>query len=108
MKRVLTALALAACGAVFGPATAGAGELRYACGGIGADERRAMRSLEADASVKLLFVTEKRGGWLADVPFVLSSAQGRELLRATSDGPICLLGLPAGRYRVSAEFGGAK
>lgn len=41
--------------------------VRWICGGAGADERRELAVLESQANLKLLLVTEKRGGYLADV-----------------------------------------
>jgi hypothetical protein len=41
--------------------------MRWVCGGVGAEERRELAALEPQANLRLLFVTEKRGGYLADV-----------------------------------------
>lgn len=84
-----------------------AGPLQYACGGIGAGERMEMKALAREANLELLFVTQKRGGYLADVALTISDAKDAELLRTRADGPICVLMLPAGRYRVSATYAGA-
>ena len=103
------AAALAAAGAqARDPAMVTEGAVQYFCGGVGADERRAMRALEPQANLKLLFVTARRGGYLADVALMFAGSDGATLLRTTADGPVCLLQLPAGRYRVTAETGGAK
>lgn len=83
------------------------GAVSYFCGGVGAGERRAMKALEAQANLELLFVTQKRGGYLADVEFIVDDGRGAKVLQAVSDGPLCLLMLPAGRYTVRASFGGA-
>lgn len=81
------------------------GAAQYYCGGVGADERRAMQALEARANLKLLFVTVKRGGYLADAAVTVSDAKATRF-SAVADGPVCLLQLPPGRYRVTAEIAG--
>lgn len=83
--------------------------VRWVCGGVGAEERRELAALEPRANLKLLFVTQKRGGYLADVAVAVTEqgAKARRL-EIRSDGPVCLLDLPAGRYRVEASFGGTQ
>lgn len=104
---VLGALALAA-GAVHArePEMMTEGAVQYFCGGVGADERRAMRELEPRANLKLVFVTAKRGGYLADARVTIGDGNAIRF-SAVADGPICLLQLPQGRYRVAAALGGA-
>jgi hypothetical protein len=83
--------------------------VRWVCGGVGADERAALAALEREANLKLMFVTEKRGGYLADVAVAMYDAKASTpRLQLTSDGPICLLRAPAGRYRIEAAYGKAK
>jgi len=40
--------------------------------------------------------------YVADVTISVADAQGREVLRVKSDGPLFYAKLPAGRYQVSA------
>ena len=81
----------------------------WVCGGVGAEERRELAALEARANLALTFVTLKRGGYLADVEVTLYEAGAKSArFKTTADGPICLLRLPAGRYRIEAAHGGAK
>jgi hypothetical protein len=80
MRRSLAvcALALAAFSAqAREPQMASEGAVQYFCGGVGADERRAMQALEPQANLKLLFVTVKRGGTRRSVQ-VAVGAQARE------------------------------
>lgn len=88
------------------PVVHAAGEV-IACGGVGVEERATLRAREGAASLKLVFVTAKRGGWLADAEVVVADAKGRELLRTRADGPICHVTLPEGRYRITAVLAGA-
>lgn len=81
--------------------------LAWVCGGVGAGERRALAAIENQANLKLLFVTQKRGGYLADVRLAVFDAQGkRPRLRVSADGPVCLLRLAPGVYRLEASFRG--
>lgn len=100
------AACLAALALLGAPAVQAAGEA-IACGGVGVEERLALREREGGVALKLVFVTQKRGGWLADAEVVVADAKGKELLRTRADGPICHVNLPEGRYRVTAVLAGA-
>ena len=80
----------------------------WACGGAGAEERAQMKLLQSEATASLLFVTEVRGGYLADVDFVVRDRNGAAVLQGRADGPMCYLRMPAGNYRVEASYQGTK
>ena len=81
--------------------------VRWACGGVGAGERATLATPRSQANLELLFVTAKRGGYLADVRVSLYAADAAApRLKLEADGPICLLFAPAGRYRIEASYGG--
>lgn len=103
---LLAAAALAQDAAAQGVAFVTEGAVRHACGGAGVEERQALAALEAEANLKLLFVTQKRGGYLADVEVTIADRAGTVLLRTLAPGPVCVLRLAEGRYRVSAAQGG--
>jgi hypothetical protein len=111
MKKIQ--ILVAACAAAF-VANAAAleqksdGAAAWVCGGAGEQERIQLKGLESEASAELLFVTEKRGGYLADVDFVVRDQKGGTVLQGRADGPKCLLSVPAGRYRVEATFEGSR
>lgn len=110
MRRAALAFAAAAAAAAAAaqPALVAEGEVRYACGGAGVEEREALGALERETNLKLVFVTQKRGGYLADVALTVQDAGGRERLRTLAPGPVCMLALPAGRYRLVAAYGGER
>jgi hypothetical protein len=83
------------------------GALAWACGGAGAEERAALAALRPQANIELLFVTAKRGGYLADVA-VSVYAEGKPVLQVLAEGPMCELAAPVGRYRIEAVYGGVK
>jgi hypothetical protein len=80
--------------------------MRWVCGGVGVEERQALAALEPQANLKLLFVTVKRGGYLADIALDLYDTSGakKPRLSLAADGPTCLVQAPAGRYRLEASF----
>ena len=110
MKRIVFVGALAACVGLAAAQDIGMkkdGPLAWACGGAGAEERAALAALRPQANLELLFVTAKRGGYLADVA-VSVYAEGKPVLQVTAEGPMCELAAPAARYRIEAVYGGVK
>lgn len=104
------ACALASWGAqaqtpVLAPSMKSAGAGRYVCGGVGAEESNAMRAAMKDHPLSLLFA-RPGGAYLADVQVTVKDAQGGTALAMRTDGPVCLVDLPAGRYTVEAESEG--
>lgn len=100
------AAGLAALALLAAPPAQSAGE-SIACGGVGVEERSALREREGGVALRLLFVTAKRGGWLADAEVAVFDVRGTQRLRTRADGPICHVRLPGGRYRITAALGGA-
>lgn len=84
------------------------GSSQFVCGGAGEQERMQLKGLESEANAELMFVTEKRGGYLADVDFTVRDQRGATVLQGRADGPKCLLSVPNGRYRVDATYEGAR
>jgi len=78
----------------------------WACGGIGLEERQALRILEARANTVMLFVAGGRGTLVADVRLrVLSAGDATRGLEIVADGPVCVLQLPAGSWNIEARQG---
>lgn len=85
------------------PAAQSLGDLRYQCGGIGSDESTAMRAAMKDYPLSLLFARAD-GAYEANVEVRISSSRGgsSQARSFVANGPVCLLQLPAGSYRVEA------
>jgi hypothetical protein len=67
----------------------------------------ALAELRPQANLELLFVTAKRGGYLADVEVSLYAADKTSpVLQVTAEGPMCMILAPAGRYRIEASYAG--
>jgi len=102
----LLALALPLAAAAQPVAFHDAGGIAYACGGVGSDERRALETLRRNASLELLFVTAKRGGYTAGTQVVMTPVSGGAPASFRAGGPTCVVRAPAGRYRIEATLDG--
>jgi hypothetical protein len=74
----------------------------YLSGGIGLDEREALRSRATEYNLMLSFA-EKTGKYLSDVEVGITNAQGDRVVAAVSDGPWFFITLPPGSYTVRAS-----
>ena len=77
----------------------------YLSGGISEEEREALRPMERNYDLKLIFAT-RAGNYLSDVHVTIMDAQGRKVLETVSAGPWFYTHLPAGKYKVMAEARG--
>ena len=77
----------------------------YSCGGVGSDARRELAANAAGSNLSLEIFVAQGGEYLADVDVALIPAKG-EALRLRTEGPLCYLRVPPGRYRVEATFEG--
>jgi hypothetical protein len=108
MKTIaLLVLAAPLCAAAQSIAFRHAGDIAYACGGVGSDERRALDALRPEARLEMLLVTAKRGGYTAGAEVTVTPARGGAPATFTASGPTCLIQAPAGTYRVQGTFDGA-
>ena len=84
------------------------GSVQYVSGGIGIDESEAMKAAAKDYPLALTFAAQRDGkaDYVASVAVTIHDAQGKEVLKATSEGPYMLVKLPAGQYKVSATYEG--
>ncbi|CAB3690083.1 MULTISPECIES: carboxypeptidase regulatory-like domain-containing protein [Achromobacter] len=84
------------------------GAVQYMSGGIGIDESEAMKAAAKDYPLSLTFAAQRDGkaDYVASVGVVIRDAQGKEVLKATAEGPYMLVKLPAGNYKVSATYEG--
>ena len=78
--------------------------IAYESSGIGDDDPLA--AIAGDYNLQLVFATQGSGEYLADVKVLIADTKGNTLLDAESPGPIFFVRLPAGSYRISADFHG--
>jgi hypothetical protein len=82
------------------------GGITYISGGIGMDERDALKKVEGDYNLRLLFAAQGSGEFVADVKVTILDAQGKSILEAVSAGPRFFAKLAPGSYRIIAENNG--
>ena len=81
--------------------------ITWVSGGIGFDESLALRKIEGDYNLRLLFAVQGTGEYLADVVVIIQNHQGQAILEATAPGPRLLAQVPPGAYTVTATSGGS-
>src|SRR5713226_3356504 len=74
----------------------------YLSGGIGLDEREALRFLAKEYNLQLSFAL-KKGNYLSDIEVLIADDRGMTVLAAVSQGPWFFTKLPAGTYRIRAK-----
>ncbi|NJA06267.1 carboxypeptidase regulatory-like domain-containing protein [Methylococcaceae bacterium WWC4] len=82
------------------------GQVSFISGGIGEDERAALKKVRTDYNLGLLFSTQGSGEYLSDVTVRISDGNGAIVLDTVSEGPMLFAKLKPGRYQVSAEHAG--
>jgi len=80
--------------------------IAYMSGGIGETEAAAMKEEAKHYSLSMVFSADKDNEYLADIRVTIKDKAGKEVLNTVSDGPIMLVKLPAGKYRVAADAKG--
>jgi len=81
------------------------GGITFISGGVGADEREALKKVEGDYNLRLLFAA--RGGeFVADVKVTIQDAKGKTVLESVSGGPRFFAKLAPGAYRITAVNNG--
>lgn len=80
--------------------------ITYLSGGIGEDESTAMKAEVKDYPLSLVFSAGKDGAYLAEIPVTIKDRAGNTVLDTVSHGPIMLLKLAPGEYRIEATRNG--
>ena len=113
--RAFFATALFACsiaGAVAQPPVARApgDTISYINGGFGQEEAARMREISAEFPIRLTFTrhngTQNTDEFVADVNVRVRDSTGQTVVAVAGQGPIFLLRVPDGTYRVEAERDG--
>ena len=80
-------------------------DITYVTGGFGQDEACAMKAAAGDYDLMLTFA-QRDGSYVADVDVQIIDSSGRTVLQTVA-GPLLLVDLPAGKYRIAAAYNGA-
>jgi hypothetical protein len=108
MKTFLFASSLALCAGLVSAQDIAMKEhagLRFACGGAGFEERAELALLRPQANLELLFITAKRGGYLADAEVAVFAADKARRRRWCCASPSRLGTAPVPPTRRSARAG---
>lgn len=116
-KRIVLFIAvIAAIQGALGPAVAGdlsatpvaqtRNGITYLSGGIGESESIAMKEAARNYTLMLTFASQPTGSYLADVEVSIKEKSGSPVLESVTGGPILLVQLAPGQYRVSAVSNG--
>ena len=106
---LFTALAGAVAAQPTGNAGTPATTLGLACGGVGTDARDELARKAGNANLSLEMFIAQGGEYVADVDVqLIPVGSGTASLTLRTEGPICYLRVPPGRYRVEATYEGVK
>lgn len=110
MRNFIVALAFAQAGALalaqgVTPEPAGARAASHVCGGVSQDDADAMKAKAREHALMLTFA-ESSGAYVADVDVEIRDRRGAVVLSTRCEGPIMLVDLPPGSWRVTARIGG--
>ena len=78
----------------------------YISGGVGLEERAAMRPHEAEFNLRLLFALSPSGQYLSAVHTLVADERGEILLRVDSEGPFVWMRLAPGTYSIAVTVRG--
>ena len=87
------------------PAPKSFGGTTYLSGGVTKDEAQAMQSAAAQYNLRAVFIAHT-GQYLADVPVSIKNQRGDIVFDGVSEGPMLWVGVPPGRYVVTAQYSG--
>lgn len=80
--------------------------ITYLSGGIGLDESEAMKAAARDYTLMITCSVQPTGKYLADVKVNITDKSGSLVLETVIDGPMLLVQLAPGQYRISAKNDG--
>ena len=82
--------------------------LAFQNGGIGAEETAQMDRHLRPYDLRLTFSEGRENAYAAGVHVRITDAAGKTVFRLDDAGPLTDVKVPAGRYRVLADFGGVR
>jgi len=87
------------------PAPKRFGGTTYLSGGVTKDEAQAMQSVAPQYNLRAVFIAHT-GQYLADLPVSIKTDRGDVVFDGISEGPMLWVGVPPGRYVVTAQYSG--
>ena len=118
MKRLLTVMSFATLSLAMPawadetalPPVQHAGQATYISGGIGSDETDAIKAAakQYPLYIELARLCEGGAEYLANVAITIRTPKGDKVMEAAGLGPLVLVKLPAGTYRIEATANGVQ
>jgi len=81
-------------------------DVTFVSGGVGEEGVQAIREIEGDYNLRLLFAVQGSGNYLSLVRVKISDRRGSTLIDTLSNGPYFLAKLSPGSYQIAAESDG--
>ena len=78
----------------------------YLNGGVGENSEQYMRKIANDWPLRMIFSERKDNEFVANVKLLVTDTHGVPYLQLSDAGPMTYAMLPAGRYRITAQFRG--
>lgn len=82
--------------------------INFINGGIGREEVETIRKVAKKFPLQLLFSEGKAGRALTDIGLTISDGDGQLVFTKKRAGPLLYIDLPAGQYKVTGNYNGAK
>ncbi|HVA15755.1 MAG TPA: carboxypeptidase-like regulatory domain-containing protein [Stellaceae bacterium] len=79
------------------------GNVTFVSGGAGDEDRDALKQMESQFNLRLLFAVRGSGDYLANVAVTIADARGNAILDTIADGPIFYAHVPPGRYKLTVS-----
>ena len=70
-------------------------------GGVGEEDMSHLKAVQGEYNLKFL-ITEKNGTFLSDIAVHIADLKGHTIVDTTTEGPVLLIKMPAGKYKVTA------
>jgi len=78
----------------------------YLNGGVGESSEQYMHKIAKDWPLRMIFSERKDNEFVADVKLLVTDTHGVPYLQLGDAGPMTYAMLPAGKYRITAQFRG--
>ncbi|WP_045227160.1 carboxypeptidase regulatory-like domain-containing protein [Methyloterricola oryzae] len=82
------------------------GGIEFVTGGVDVEEYKAMRAIQGNYNLHLLFAANGTGEYLADVMVKIMTSSGKTILDTVSEGAYLYAKLPPGHYSLIADSDG--
>ncbi len=82
------------------------GDVEFVMGGVGEDEHKAMRAIQSNYNMHLVFAVKDTGEYVTDVKLKVTNSGGKTVLDTVTNGPDLFAKLHPGQYKLVADRDG--